>query len=312
MTTKRGRRPGKQHRFGPAEPVARSHPRLDEWEDWLRVGGQAETTITQRLRTVDRFAKEVGVSPVSACHADIIEWFKSHADWAPNTGAIYHECLNRWFVWLQRMGYRDDNPMALLAKRRRDAGEPRPVSDADLVRMLAVRMHYKTRVMILLGAFAGLRVHEIAKVKGEDIDAGRGVIWVTGKGRKTKSIPLHRALLAAAENLPARGWWFPGEYEREGSHVSSTAVSQIIRGVMRRAGVAGTPHSLRHWYGTALLGGGADLRTVQECLRHADLRTTQIYTAVADDRRHEAIAGLDPWAGSRAALVGRRDFGTAV
>jgi integrase/recombinase XerD len=69
-----------------------------------------------------------------------------------------------------------------------------------------------------------------------------------------------------------------------------------------RAGVPGTPHALRHWFGTGLLAGGADLRTVQECLRHQSVATTQIYTRAPDDRRHEAIAGLDPWASARAQL----------
>jgi integrase/recombinase XerD len=73
------------------------------------------------------------------------------------------------------------------------------------------------------------------------------------------------------------------------------SVSSGIGAAMTRAGVSGTPHALRHWYGSSLLANGADLRTVQECMRHASIVATQVYTRVPDDRRREAIATLNPF-----------------
>jgi integrase/recombinase XerD len=64
---------------------------------------------------------------------------------------------------------------------------------------------------------------------------------------------------------------------------------------MRRARVQGTPHSLRHWYASTLLDDGADLRTVQELLRHTSIQTTQVYTRVRDERRVSAVDRLDPF-----------------
>jgi integrase/recombinase XerD len=62
---------------------------------------------------------------------------------------------------------------------------------------------------------------------------------------------------------------------------------------MRRAGVPGTPHALRHWYATSLLDDGNDLRTVQELMRHKSIQSTQIYTKVSGRRQREAIDGLN-------------------
>jgi integrase/recombinase XerD len=299
MTARRGTRPPNQHRFGKTRPEDFCDPKLDEWVDWQRAARLAPATGRRRASIVDNFAREVGVNPVTASHQDIVRWFADRDELSTSTSALYFEYLNAWFTWLIRMEYRVDNPLLKLQKPTKALGEPRPMSDEDLIRLLATRMHRKTRVMILLAALAGLRVSEVARVKGEDIDLGRGHIWTTGKGGKRKSIPLHPLLLAAAQTMPRTGFWFPGEYEREGQCVRASSVSTIIAGVMRRAGVPGTPHCLRHWYGSSLLANGADLRTVQECLRHQSVATTMVYTAVPDDRRQEAIARLDPWASMR-------------
>ncbi len=91
--------------------------------------------------------------------------------------------------------------------------------------------------------------------------------------------------------VPAGGWWFPMRgHEAVPMHAKS--VSDVVGRTMRRAGVRGTPHSLRHWYGTSLLDDGADLRTVQELMRHKSIASTQIYTKVSDQKQKDAIAGL--------------------
>jgi site-specific recombinase XerD len=79
------------------------------------------------------------------------------------------------------------------------------------------------------------------------------------------------------------------------AHVHSKSVSMIIGNVMRRAGVPGTPHGIRHSFGTNLVRDGADLRTAQSLLRHSNLQTTAVYVEVADERRGEAIHRLDPF-----------------
>jgi integrase/recombinase XerD len=92
--------------------------------------------------------------------------------------------------------------------------------------------------------------------------------------------------------MPRRGWWFPANSTRPGEHLHGKSVSDIIGNAMPRAGIPGTPHSLRHWYGINLVAAGADLRTAQTLLRNANLQTTAIYIQVADGRRVEAIDRL--------------------
>jgi integrase/recombinase XerD len=116
--------------------------------------------------------------------------------------------------------------------------------------------------MILLAALAGLRVHEIAKVRGQDVDLDSRTLYVVGKGGHGASIPLHPLLAKAAESMPRRGWWFPANSRRPGEHIRSRCVSDVIGTAMQRAGIHdGTAHRLRHWYGTTLVESGTDLRT---------------------------------------------------
>jgi Phage integrase family len=87
-----------------------------------------------------------------------------------------------------------------------------------------------------------------------------------------------------------RGWWFPANSTRPGDHVHAKSVSDIIGNAMRRAGIPGTPHSLRHWYGTNLVAAGADLRTAQTLLLacqsadYSDLRPGRRRKTCGSDR----------------------------
>ncbi|WP_231115422.1 site-specific integrase [Mycobacterium avium] len=84
-----------------------------------------------------------------------------------------------------------------------------------------------------MAALAGLRVHEIAKMRGEDVDLDARTLRVTGKGGRTDTIPLHPRLVAAALSMPTRGWWFPANSRRRGEHLHSKSVSDIIGSAMR-------------------------------------------------------------------------------
>lgn len=115
-----------------------------------------------------------------------------------------------------------------------------PVSTHELQRLLDTQMHHRTYVMVLLASFAGLHPREIAKLRGEDVDADLRIVHVEGV-----ALPLHTQLAKVAESMPESGLWFPS--------TSGRVVSVLIAEAMRRAGVPGTSRSLRFWFGTTLL-----------------------------------------------------------
>lgn len=171
-------------------------------------------------------------------------------------------------------------------------GVPRPVTSAQVEAILgacADTRARQTRAYVILAAYAGLRVHEIAQIRGEDVRDGE--LLVDGKGGSRSSVPMHPAVAALADVMPRRGWWFPTD-GIEG-HVHRCSVSSAIARAMRRADVPGTPHALRHHYGTqVLISSGGNLRVTQRALRHASPATTAIYTAIADDSLRMAIAAI--------------------
>ena len=146
-------------------------------------------------------------------------------------------------------------------------------------------MRRKTRAMVLLCAYQGFRISEAVAVKGEHIDLRRGTITVTGKGQVTAELPLSDVVRELSAEFPEAGYWFPSG----DGHVKANSASDTVGKAMRRAGVDGSAHSLRHYYGTQLLRRGANLRVVQELMRHASIQSTQIYTHVDDRRRRAGI-----------------------
>lgn len=268
---------------------------VSDWEVWQVAQRLSRKTVTERIRVLRLLHAETGQQPTRIDAAGIVGWMADHDDdWSDSTACTYTSYLSAWFTWLQLTDRRLDNPMVKVGTPRAPDREPRPISDRDVVVLLQSRMWTSTRRMILLALLAGLRVHEIAKLRGEDIDFNARLLWVKGKGKRLKSIPLHPILIELAAEMPDSGWWFPMR-GCESEHMHSKSVSDVVGRAMRRAGVRGTPHCLRHWYASALFDNGVDIRVVQELLRHKSLATTQIYTRVPDDRRREAIATLDPW-----------------
>jgi integrase/recombinase XerD len=148
--------------------------------------------------------------------------------------------------------------------------------------------------MFELAYATGLRVSEVTSLKVSQVNLEAGYLTVVGKGSKERAVPIgscarQRLLdyLQAARPTILRGRLSPYLFlNRAGRRLSRQGFWKRLRLTVRRTGVAGkvSPHTLRHAFATHLVEGGADLRSVQMMLGHADIATTQIYTHVARDR----------------------------
>lgn len=260
------------------------------WRAWQETQGLSERSITERAQCIRRLLRQSGEKPLEIT-ATAVMLFLNRPGLAPRTRWTYHQHVHAFCTWLVRAKLRGDDPLTDLPTPRKPASTPRPVHDAQLARMLAAAKRRRTRTMILLAAYAGLRVHEIAKLHGRDVDLEQETLRVIGKGGKDALVPMHPTLVEEARHYPADGYWFPttgGDLP----HVTRQSVSRTIAAAMARAGVVATPHALRHAYGTNLVSEGVDIRIVQELMRHSSIQSTQIYTKVSDAQRRAAIGRL--------------------
>lgn len=263
----------------------------EKWERWMLAQGLSHRTITERLGTIKRLHTQTESDADTLTPEDIQVYLAR--DMSAATRATYHASIRAYCAWMQRTGLRPDNPADQTPRPRRPKARPRPVAASQLDALLAAANRRRTRTYILLGALGGLRVHEIAKIHGRDIDPYTGVLTIQGKGGKVAQIPLHEALIDEASRYPRDDYWFTS-YSTQTSrpHVSAHAVSGAIHQAMLRAGFQGKPHQLRHFYGTELVRAGVNLRIVQTLMRHESPATTAIYTEVDVDQLREGINQL--------------------
>ena len=162
----------------------------------------------------------------------------------------------------------------------------------------------RDRAMMELLYASGLRVSELCKVGMADLNLELGVLRTTGKGNKQRLVPVGKsAVLAVQAYLEAgRTGLLKGKASRylfvtaRGGCMTRQAFWKLLAGYGRHAGIFQglTPHVLRHSFATHLLEGGADLRSVQIMLGHADISTTQIYTHVMRSRLRDTVEKHHP------------------
>lgn len=283
------------HRRSRVDTVADGvNDRVSEWVQWQAAAGMSSRSTYERQLLVVRVAREVGVAPEALTTQQLVGWFAQ--DFAPATRWTYFKHLVAWFRWLRTMEYRADDPTARMQRPSKPRSQPRPVSTEQVRAVLAQPLRRRTRAYILLAAYQGLRVHEIAKVQGSDFNLFDGTFYVVGKGGFAAHLPLHPRVAEEALAWPRSGYWFPSYPKgggRVGRSIHGDAVSDAIGKAFLAAGVSATAHQLRHWYATQLLRSGSSMRAVQVLLRHQQLNTTAIYTEVADAELH-GLHGLLP------------------
>jgi integrase/recombinase XerD len=261
------------------------HELLDEWSDWMRAAGLADNTVRTRTDGVKLLWHSAGTTdPVQVPTRAIVGWLaQCSTKW---TRCTYAASARGWFKWLVEQGHLEVNPMDRMAVPSAPRCVPRPASSEVIRRVLEV-CGRRARAYMILATFLGLRVHEIAKVHGEDF--AEGWYFVRGKGDVVAAIPTHPLVEQLRRGFPQVGPWFPGS---DHGHVRSASVTKTVAKAFRKAGYGVTAHQLRHWYGTHAQRVGKDTRATQQLLRHANLASTQIYTEVADRHLQEIVRRL--------------------
>jgi len=251
------------------------------------AGGLSKRTISERIRTLTRIEADLRCPTLAADQFQLAEWI-SQGNVKAGTRAAWHSMLSAFFRWATLSGLRQDNPMEQIRAAKRPKRAPRPISDTSFLRLLTESCDDDLTAMLLLGGYQGLRVSEIARMHGALIDFDAKTLRVLGKGGHELVVPVHRRVLAQARAMPA-GYWFPSQ---RCSHLGGKTVSQRLRLHMIRCRVAGTAHSLRHYFCTELVERGADLRVVQELARYSQLTTTAVYVAATGTRQRMALEML--------------------
>jgi integrase/recombinase XerD len=262
----------------------RDVPVSGEYERYLRMCHRSPRTVKARVTLARGRLREWGVDGITAEH--IFEWLGRDglSRW---TRATYYAHLKDFCEFLVVGGYLDASPMDddLVHKPKRPKSLPRPLSEEEVDRALGVARG-RERDWMMLALLAGLRVHEIAKIRGEDVSP-QG-IYVLGKGGVEAILPIHPDLWAMAQRYPRHGWWFPSSSSLTG-HLEPDTITAHVTAVFGPLGIEGSIHRLRHVYGTRLMRSGANVRVVQRLMRHGSLETTALYTAVDENEQQAAI-----------------------
>ena len=209
------------------------------------------------------------------------------------------------------LGTRRDNPAAELELPRRRRTLPRTLSPGEAMRLIEAApgttpRSLRDRALVELLYGAGLRVSEAVGLERAAIDLEGRLVRTIGKGSKERIVPIGREAVEALRRYLARGRPYLDKRHRpelflnaRGGALTRAGAFLILRKLAASAGLEPErvhPHLLRHSFATHLLEGGADLRSVQEMLGHADLATTELYTHVSDRRRRELYFGAHPHA----------------
>lgn len=207
--------------------------------------------------------------------------------------------LKIFFRWLAGRNVLPMDPAEPLISPRGDLSLPETLASPAIGQLLdsvqgTMPLDLRDRALLELFYSSGLRLSELCNVRLEHFDTDERFLRVTGKGNKTRIVPVGDAAFAALEEYlrTARPTLVS---QRTSSHIFLTVrggpfspdrVRQIVKERAKQAGIDQNvyPHLLRHSFATHLLEGGADLRVIQELLGHADIATTQIYTHVDASR----------------------------
>jgi integrase/recombinase XerD len=286
-----------------------------ELESFLALSAArlAPRTVEAYRRDLTTLAAWLGRPPSTVTTEELERWIAElrAAGLAPATIARRIASIRSYLRHLVLIGSVSVNSAAELELPRRIRRLPRTLSPGEAERLIDAAAGTSPRALrdaalveLLYGA--GLRVSEAVSLDRAGVDLDERLVRTVGKGGKERVVPVGRSAVEALRRYLARGRPHLDRKRRpelflnaQGGALTRAGVFLILRRLAAKAGLEPErvhPHLLRHSFATHLLEGGADLRSVQEMLGHADLSTTELYTHVTDRRRRETYFQAHPHA----------------
>ncbi len=291
-----------------ASPVARPVSGLAQsFLDYCRVEkGLASNSISSYRKDLERLTATLSVPERDATATDLTTYLEGlyGAKYSPRTIARHVATIRNFYQFLTAEGTIARDPAEFLSSPKQWSTIPKYLNREEVDRLVAAPVKntptdLRDRAMIELLYATGLRVSELCKLEMSAIERGLSLLKVTGKGNKQRIVPFGESAGEAVDKYLAegRGKLLKG---RPSKHVFLTARGRamtrqtfwlLLRKHGRSVGIFRklTPHVVRHSFATHLVEGGADLRSVQTMLGHADISTTQVYTHVAQRRLRDTI-----------------------
>lgn len=292
---------------------------LDRYlEHLLAVRGLSENTLaayTTDLREFITFltAKNGTIQSVQPPTLSLYLFHLRKTGLSVRSVARHVSALRGFFTFLADCGLMPEDPAEFLESPKLPKHLPDVLTPDEMSAILSVpqtttKLGFRDRAMLELLYAAGLRVSELISLTAYDFDPQVGVLKVFGKGSKERLVPIHYDAQDFLQTYLVhwRHQFNPKEdhifLNRSGKGLSRQAVWKCIKRYAAEAGITRkvSPHSFRHSFATHLLEGGADLRTVQLLLGHADVAATEIYTHVQANRLrsihrdHHPRSGMQP------------------
>ncbi|MEC9356314.1 MAG: site-specific tyrosine recombinase XerD [Pseudomonadota bacterium] len=296
----------------PPAADAESAAAIDRFLDrlWLERGLSRNTQASYRsdLTLLARWLASRAVPLVEAGEVDLREYLAARA-LSPRSQARLLSALRQFYRHLYAERQRADDPTARLDSPKAGLRLPKTLTETDVERLLdapdiGTPLGVRDRTMLELMYACGLRVSELVGLPRTNVDLRSGVVQVLGKGGRERLVPMGEHAMDwmqryLRESRPELADGRDAEclfLTVRGGAMTRHNFWRLIKQYAGRAGIrsALSPHTLRHAFATHLLEHGADLRSLQALLGHADLSTTQIYTHVARARLRELHARHHP------------------
>ena len=297
-------------------PEMRFHAHIESFLDMMlaerNAAANTRAAYARDLNDAALFLARKKIDLVDASEDDLRAYLHSLGKNAARTQARRLSALRQFFRFLCSENHRKEDPTRSLDAPKLGRTLPKNLSEDEITSLLNTVATYppadgiRLRAMLELLYAAGLRVTELVSLPTIAIQFTRCVVLVKGKGGKERVVPLGEpALHALKEWLPLRRtnspFLFPSP-TRLNAPITRQRFFQLLKELALAANIDPkrlSPHVVRHAFATHLIEHGADLRSVQSMLGHADIATTQIYTHVASDRLTRTVTEHHPLAKSK-------------